>query len=118
MVWQEWWPYDPQPQPQTTNPYLVHCEKGKVYWWCSCGLSKTQPWCDGAHKGTPFKPVMYIPSITGKKLLCGCKHSGSRPLCNGTHLWVKCNNNTPLACVASFAAAFSVGVASTYLMHG
>lgn len=65
-----------------------------------------------------FKPIMYIPTLTGKKLLCGCKHSGNRPLCNGSHLWVKCNNNTPLACAVTWAVAFGTGVLTTFLMHG
>ena len=40
-------------------PYAVEVEAGKKYWWCACGKSKTQPFCDGSHKGTPFAPGEY-----------------------------------------------------------
>ncbi|MCZ6556907.1 MAG: CDGSH iron-sulfur domain-containing protein [SAR324 cluster bacterium] len=50
-----------------------------------CGLSKKQPYCDGSHKGTEFRPI--IVDITESKtvLWCGCKQSGRKPYCDGTH---------------------------------
>ena len=56
-----------------------------TYWWCACGLSKTQPFCDGTHKGTGFAPRKV--EITEAKLVawCGCKHSANAPFCDGTH---------------------------------
>ena len=66
-------------------PYAVEVEAGKTYWWCACGKSKTQPFCDGSHKGTPFTPVEYKAEKSEKVWFCGCKHSASKPLCDGSH---------------------------------
>ena len=66
-------------------PYAVEVEAGKKYWWCACGKSKTQPFCDGSHKGTPFAPVEYKAEKSEKVWFCGCKHSASKPLCDGSH---------------------------------
>ena len=67
------------------SPYAVEVEAGKSYWWCACGKSKTQPFCDGAHKGTEFIPVEHIPETSGIAYFCGCKHSSSGEICDGTH---------------------------------
>lgn len=66
-------------------PYGVEVDAGKVYWWCACGRSKRQPFCDGSHKGSEFSPIEYRPEVSRKVFFCGCKHSGSKPLCDGTH---------------------------------
>lgn len=66
-------------------PYPVEVEAGKTYHWCRCGRSKTQPFCDGSHKGTEFSPIAYTAEKTETVWFCGCKHSGSAPLCDGTH---------------------------------
>ncbi|TVQ34175.1 MAG: CDGSH iron-sulfur domain-containing protein [Geminicoccaceae bacterium] len=66
-------------------PFAVPVEAGKAYWWCACGRSAQQPFCDGSHKGTAFRPVKYQPTEDGKAFFCGCKHSGNQPLCDGTH---------------------------------
>jgi CDGSH-type Zn-finger protein len=66
-------------------PYPVQVEAGKTYWWCACGLSKKQPFCDGSHKTTPFTPMEYKADATKTVYFCGCKHSGTKPLCDGTH---------------------------------
>ena len=66
-------------------PSKVALEAGKDYWWCACGLSKAQPFCDGSHKGTPFTPVK-VTAEEGKKLFfCGCKASAKAPFCDGSH---------------------------------
>lgn len=67
------------------SPFAVELEAGKTYYWCACGQSKNQPFCDGSHKGTAFTPVAYTPPKTGKYYLCGCKHTQTPPLCDGTH---------------------------------
>lgn len=67
------------------EPYPVEVEAGKTYFWCACGQSKKQPFCDGSHKGGAFVPVKYEAEKTGKVFFCGCKHSGKGALCDGTH---------------------------------
>jgi CDGSH-type Zn-finger protein len=60
-------------------------EAGKSYWWCACGKSATQPFCDGSHKGSAFTPVEYKAAKSEAVYFCGCKHSGNGVLCDGTH---------------------------------
>ena len=68
------------------TPFSVSVEAGKDYWWCSCGQSKNQPFCDGAHKaGAQFTPVMYTATESTTVYFCGCKQSGKAPLCDGSH---------------------------------
>ncbi len=67
------------------KPYLVQLEKGKSYFWCACGLSKKQPFCDGSHKVTEFLPLKWVAEQTGEKLLCACKHTKAQPFCDGSH---------------------------------
>jgi len=58
---------------------------GKSYWWCACGRSKTQPFCDGSHKGSSFTPVEYKAAEDTKVFFCACKRSAKKPLCDGSH---------------------------------
>ncbi len=67
------------------SPYPVEVEAGKSYWWCSCGRSQGQPFCDGSHQGTAFTPVEYRAEKSGVVYFCGCKHSGNGVLCDGSH---------------------------------
>ena len=67
------------------SPFGVDVEAGKSYWWCRCGRSKAQPFCDGSHKGTQFTPVEYKAPESKRVWFCGCKHTGNQPLCDGTH---------------------------------
>ena len=68
------------------KPQYMELEQGKSYLWCSCGLSKSQPFCDQSHVGTPFKPVRYIAQEPAEQVLfCNCKHTGEAPFCDGTH---------------------------------
>ena len=64
--------------------YALDVEPGK-YAWCACGQSKNQPYCDGSHKGSEFRPI--IVEISEKKTVhwCGCKHSQNKPYCDGSH---------------------------------
>lgn len=66
------------------NPIVLDCEKG-TYAWCSCGLSKKQPYCDGSHKGTNFSPVIEVVESDKKVAWCGCKNSKNPPYCDGSH---------------------------------
>ena len=67
------------------TPIPVEVEAGKDYWWCACGQSNNQPFCDGSHKGGAFAPMKYVTEKTGDYWLCACKHSAKKPLCDGTH---------------------------------
>jgi len=67
------------------SPYAVEVEAGKKYWWCSCGRSQKQPYCDGSHKDTGLTPLLYTAEKTGKVYFCGCKATAKKPFCDGTH---------------------------------
>lgn len=69
-----------------TAPIPVEVEAGKDYWWCSCGLSKNQPFCDGSHQGGPFMPMQYTAAESKKLFFCTCKATAKSPLCDGAHL--------------------------------
>lgn len=66
-------------------PIGVDVEAGKSYFWCACGRSRSQPFCDGSHKGSEFTPVKYTATEDCKKFFCCCKHTADVPLCDGTH---------------------------------
>ena len=65
-------------------PYATEVEAGKTYYWCSCGKSAKQPFCDGSHKGSTFAPVAYKAEKTGTVWFCGCKQSRKGALCDGS----------------------------------
>lgn len=67
------------------SPAMVDLEAGKDYFWCACGRSKTQPFCDGSHTGTGLAPVKFTADKDGKAALCRCKSTANRPFCDGTH---------------------------------
>jgi CDGSH-type Zn-finger protein len=66
-------------------PYGAAVEAGKTYWWCSCGQSSKQPFCDGSHKGSEFAPKPYTADKDGTAWFCGCKNTLNSPLCDGSH---------------------------------
>ena len=68
------------------NPYKVIAEKGKTYFWCACGLSQKQPFCDGSHKKKgKFKSLKYLAEESKEMYFCGCKMTKHSPLCDGSH---------------------------------
>ncbi len=67
------------------TPYAVDVEAGKSYWWCACGKSARQPFCDGAHKDTGMTPVKYDATESKKVFFCGCKATAKQPMCDGAH---------------------------------
>jgi CDGSH-type Zn-finger protein len=74
------------------GPYAVQVEEGNVYRWCRCGLSATQPWCDGSHAGTGLEPIEFIAPISEIFYMCGCKQSDNPPYCFGN-----CRGNNRLS---------------------
>jgi len=72
-----------------TEPAIVKLKAGETIYWCSCGLSQSQPFCDGSHKGTDFEPMAYTAEKDDQYYFCQCKHSKINPLCDGTHKSLK-----------------------------
>ncbi len=68
-----------------TSPVAVQLVAGKKYAFCMCARSQTQPFCDGSHKGTAFKPHLFIAESSKQEWLCMCKQTGNPPYCDGTH---------------------------------
>lgn len=63
----------------------VEVKQGETYYWCACGLSASQPFCDGSHKDTGLAPLKYTADENKIVGFCGCKHSKKQPLCDGSH---------------------------------
>ena len=74
-----------KPEIAQKAPYAVEVVAGKSYWWCACGKSASQPFCDGSHKGSEFTPIEHKASESGTVYFCGCKNSKNGALCDGTH---------------------------------
>jgi CDGSH-type Zn-finger protein len=66
-------------------PKAVEVEAGKDYFWCTCGKSANQPFCNGAHKGSSFTPMKWTAPETKTVYMCQCKQTGNAPFCDGTH---------------------------------
>lgn len=74
-----------KPKIADNRPIAVTLEKGKQYYWCSCGRSAKQPFCDGSHKDTEFQPQVFTAEKDGEAFLCQCKRSANPPFCDGSH---------------------------------
>lgn len=67
------------------GPFQVDLEEGKAYFFCRCGKSAKQPFCDGGHAGTDLQPLRFVAETTGTFNLCGCKDTDDEPFCDGSH---------------------------------
>ena len=68
-----------------TRPKAIELKAGDTVWWCTCGRSKSQPFCDGSHQGSGFEPLEYTADKDGKVFFCQCKRTAGPPLCDGSH---------------------------------
>ncbi len=73
-----------QPEIPQKSPYVLDAEPG-TYFWCACGQSKKQPFCDGSHAGSGMRPLRVELEEGRKVAWCGCKHSENQPFCDGAH---------------------------------
>jgi CDGSH-type Zn-finger protein len=76
---------DTKPVVAQRSPYPVQVEAAKVYWWCACGRSQHQPFCDGSHAGSAFSPIKFVATESKTLYFCGCKATHKAPFCDGTH---------------------------------
>ena len=67
------------------SPIGIDVLEGKSYFWCTCGISSKQPFCDGSNKGTEFTHLKYLADQTKKVFFCSCKQTNDQPLCDGSH---------------------------------
>ena len=74
-----------QPIVAQKGPYPVAVTSGKTYFWCACGRSATQPFCDGSHKDTGLAPMKFTADSDKTVYFCGCKATKAAPLCDGSH---------------------------------
>lgn len=73
-----------EPKIADTKPAVLELEAGD-YWYCTCGQSANQPFCDGSHQDTGFTPQQFTLAEQQRVALCQCKRTGNAPFCDGSH---------------------------------
>lgn len=68
------------------RPYRADVTAGELIVWCACGRSQRQPYCDGSHRGSEYRPLRYTLPQNLTVAFCGCKATKSPPFCDGSHL--------------------------------
>ncbi|NBC33478.1 MAG: CDGSH iron-sulfur domain-containing protein [Alphaproteobacteria bacterium] len=76
---------EPKPVVAQEAPMAVELQEGETVWWCACGRSADQPWCDGSHYGTGIEPVEWTAKASKTYYLCCCKQTKRGPVCDGSH---------------------------------
>lgn len=76
---------DARPMVAQESPMAVDLMEGETVWWCACGRSQTQPYCDGSHEGTGIEPIEWTAKRSKTYYLCCCKQSRKPPICDGSH---------------------------------
>lgn len=84
-----------KPKIAAKKPVAVELQKGETYYWCTCGRSQRQPFCDGSHRDTDFVPKEFRAKDSGTAYLCQCKHTNNPPYCDGTHAQLEESTDPP-----------------------
>ena len=74
-----------KPVPADDKPMATLLEAGEMYWWCACGRSSSQPFCDGSHKHAGKSPLKFQAVCSERRVICICKRTATPPFCDGTH---------------------------------
>ena len=77
-----------EPKIALKQPIAIQLKQGVTYFYCTCGRSSNQPFCNGAHEGTSFAPLKFESTIDGTSHLCMCKHTKNPPYCDGSHVYL------------------------------
>lgn len=93
-----------RPEIAGRKPMPVELSAGEDFYWCACGRSKSQPGCDGSHRGTDFTPLRVTPESSGRVFLCLCKQTKNPPYCDGTHAKLDARQSLPKAEATQAAA--------------
>lgn len=73
------------PKLGSLHSYKIFLTEGQKVKWCSCGLSKNQPWCDNSHVGSKFEPLVFTAPESKIYSMCLCKYTKKSPVCDGIH---------------------------------
>uniref|UniRef100_A0A7S4QX26 Iron-binding zinc finger CDGSH type domain-containing protein n=1 Tax=Alexandrium monilatum TaxID=311494 RepID=A0A7S4QX26_9DINO len=118
--WNKWFPHEPVPSTPKVGPYRVRLENTETYFYCTCGESATQPFCEsGAEKCTKcpeFASMPFSPKDSETASLCGCKKAPG-VYCNGACISLYADLNTGIACLVGFSGCFVSGALLTYMFH-
>lgn len=103
---------NPQPKIAARKPKAIELTQGEEYYFCACGHSKNQPFCDGSHKSTPFKPLPFTAEESTSAYLCMCKRSSNLPYCDGSH--AKLAKENIITKTSSSTSSANPSAANTY----